>query len=289
MLEGFPGCVRVNPVVDLLVVRKVEVAEGLHGTEGRGLRAKIRAADIDRLNAVADSGVDLLKILEGNLALVLKNFVNVVLAAAGGDVPFRNIANAFRVLEGRRRDDCDIAKRGAAEVANNASARRSGLMRGTNQGVDIFLRDEAELLHIVFRVQLLFVDRLLADNAIEEITSARHAPAGWDAGVALRIDQSITILINRGIKVSGNQHFKTVELPALPALGRNSPLGGAATDSNAVAAHRIQQVFVYLPQHLRRFENAHWVLLKSVVVAQGRHATDVHAGNVGSTEVDRDR
>ncbi len=114
-------------------------------------------------------------------------------------------------------------------------------------------------------------------------------PLGGARGIALRIDQRIAILIDRGIEVSGNQHFKPVELPALPALGGNSPLGGAAKDADHIDAHRIQQVFIQLPQHLRRFDDAHRPLLKSVVVAQRRHATYMYAGNVGSAKVDGDR
>jgi hypothetical protein len=33
MLEGFPFCVRMNPIIDLFVVWEIQVIEGLHGTE----------------------------------------------------------------------------------------------------------------------------------------------------------------------------------------------------------------------------------------------------------------
>ena len=129
VLEGLPGRVGMNPVVDLFVVRKVEIAEGLNGTEGGGLRAEICAADVNRLNAVAYCGVDLLKILEGNLALALKDLVNVVLAAAGGDVPLRNVANSLGMLHEWSWNQRDIAESSSAETGNHAATRGEGLLR----------------------------------------------------------------------------------------------------------------------------------------------------------------
>ncbi len=66
--------------------------------------------------------MDALKILEGDFALALKDLVNVVLAAAGGNVPLGNVANALGMFEAGRRDERDIAERGAAEAGNDAAA-----------------------------------------------------------------------------------------------------------------------------------------------------------------------
>src|SRR5271157_3948957 len=135
MLEGFPWSVRVNPVINLSVVWKVQVTESLHGTEGGGLGAEVRAADEHRMHAVADCGVDALQIPEGNFALTIEDFVDVVLAAAGGHVPFRNVAYALGMFQGWRRDERDIAERGSSKAANHPAARRPSLLRRARQVV----------------------------------------------------------------------------------------------------------------------------------------------------------
>ena len=43
VVEGFPACILVHPVVDLLVIRLVQTAEGGQARERTRLRAEIRA------------------------------------------------------------------------------------------------------------------------------------------------------------------------------------------------------------------------------------------------------
>jgi len=70
----------VNPVVDLFVVWKVQAIEGLHRTEGGGLRAD-PYADEHRLHDMR-SRRGFLQIPDGNLTLALKHLMDVVLTAA---------------------------------------------------------------------------------------------------------------------------------------------------------------------------------------------------------------
>ena len=65
VLEGLPGRVAVDPVVDAPVVGQVELAEGGDRAEGRLLGAEVRAADEDGLDLVADPGEDLLEVRRG--------------------------------------------------------------------------------------------------------------------------------------------------------------------------------------------------------------------------------
>src|SRR5208282_2588343 len=46
MFETFPGCMRMHPVVDALVVREPKLAKGGDRAECRGLGAEIGAADV---------------------------------------------------------------------------------------------------------------------------------------------------------------------------------------------------------------------------------------------------
>src|ERR1035441_3142980 len=124
MLESLPLGVGMDPVVDLLVVREIQVAKGLHRTEGRSLRAKIRPTHEGRLNVVADGGVDALKVLQGNLALALKYPVDVVLAAARGDIPFGNIANALGMFKAGPGNERDVSERCAAKGGDHAAPSR---------------------------------------------------------------------------------------------------------------------------------------------------------------------
>ena len=127
MLEGLPLRVRVDPVVDLLVIGEIQVAQRFDGAECGGLRSEIRAAEIDRLHLVAHCRVDALKIADGDLALALEDLVDVVLAAARGHIPLRNVAYAFWMFEPRPRNMCDVAEPGAAEAGNHAAAGRGRL------------------------------------------------------------------------------------------------------------------------------------------------------------------
>src|ERR1035437_7668416 len=114
----------MDPIVDLLVVREIQAAKRLDRTEGRSLRAKIRAAHECRLNVVANRGVDALKILQGDFALASKHLVDKILAAAGGDIPFRNIANAFGMFEPGPGNERDVSERGSAKRQDDTAACR---------------------------------------------------------------------------------------------------------------------------------------------------------------------
>src|ERR1035441_6524931 len=98
---------------------------------------------------------------------------------------------------------------------------------------EILLRDKDEFFHVVFRIQLLFVKWLLADDAIEEVSVLRHAPARRNGQIAFRIDQSIAVGIDRCIEILRNQVFH------LSVGNPNMVLrGNVPTTSSSIASSR---------------------------------------------------
>src|ERR1017187_3395965 len=154
---------------------------------------------------------------------------------------------------------------------------------------EIFLRDNDEFFHVVFRIQLLFVKWLLADDAIEEVSVLRHAPARRNGQIAFRVDQSIAVGIDRCIEILRNQDFQSIQLPALPFICRESKHGVARECANHIKLHRIQQILIEQPQHLEGLVNPDWSAFETKIVAERSHATDMDAGDGSSTEVDRNR
>ncbi len=143
VLEGLPLRVRVNPIGDLFVIGKVKVLECLHRAERGRLRAEVRSADKHCLNAVADGGVNGLKISDGDLALVREDFMDVILAAAGGDIPLGNVADALGMLERWSRNQRDIAECRASEVGDHAAARLAAARTVRTNVVEVRRRNQS--------------------------------------------------------------------------------------------------------------------------------------------------
>ena len=74
----------------------------------------------------------------------------------------------------------------------------------------VLFAEQRELLQVVFRIQLVLVDRLLADDRVEEVAGLRHAAAGRHRRVALRVHVSIAVFVSRHIELAGHQHFGAV-------------------------------------------------------------------------------
>ena len=96
------------------------------------------------------------------------------------------------MLEERPGNQRNVAKGRAAEAGDRSGARGRSIPRRTRQMVQVLLADGLELLQIVFRVELLFVNRLLANDGVEEVAVPRHAAAWRSRHVALGIDQRVT-------------------------------------------------------------------------------------------------
>ncbi len=192
----------------------------------------------------------------------------------------------FGMLEKRPRDQRNVAEGRAAESGDHSGARGRRIAHRARQVVQILLRDWLELFEIVFRVQPLIVDRLLADDGVKEVAALRHAPARRNGHIALGIDQSVAPGVDRCVEISGHQHFEPVETPALPALSGKAEHGVARKDAHHVDAHRGAQVFLDKGKHLEGLVHANGAFFQAVVVAQRRNATGVNAGDGASAEVD---
>src|ERR1035437_5730883 len=115
VLERLPARFPVNPLVDPAVMRHPKRSEGGGRTEGRVLRAEVRSADVHHVNQVSEPGGDAGQIRQRDLTLPFEHGVHIVAPRGRGNVPFRDVANAFGVLESDRRYLCDIAERRATE------------------------------------------------------------------------------------------------------------------------------------------------------------------------------
>ena len=116
--------------------------------------------------------------------------------------------------------------------------------------------------------------------------AARHAAAGRNCQVAFGINQRIAFGVDRSVEISRNQHFQSIELPAFPFLRRKAEHGIVRINAFHIQSHGNFQIVVQHPQHLERLANAHGALLKTVIVAQGCDAANMHAGDGSSTKID---
>src|ERR1700676_5462337 len=102
--------------------------------------------------------------------------MDVILAAGGGDVPLRDVPYTLGMFQCRTRHKCDVAECGSTKRCAHAGAGGGCRSRRVLQMVEIFQRDFAEFLAIIFRIEYFLTERLLAHNAIKKITAAGHAP-----------------------------------------------------------------------------------------------------------------
>ena len=209
------------------------------------------------------------------------------MAAGGGNIPLCNVAYALGVLQEWSRNQPDIAKCSSAKSRDNSASCRCGRLRGSNDVVQIGLRDWAVLFQIVFWIELLFVDWILTDNAIEEIAVARHTSARRNSHITFGIDQRVPFGVDRSVEVFGNLNIEAIQLPVFPFIGRKSEHRVPRKGAHHIQPHRIHQIFVQRSQHLKRFVNAHQPLFKSIVIAQRCYTAHMHTGGRSSAEVNR--
>ena len=181
------------------VVGQPEVAEGGVGAEGGGLRAEVRAAEEDGVDAVADAGVDALEVLDADLALAREDGLDEVLAAAGGHVPFGDVADALGVLHEGAGDEGDVAEGGAAEGGEDAVSGGVGGVDLAREVLEVGVADGGELLEVVFDGGVVVVEGLLADDGVEEVAAGGHAAGGRDEAIAFGVDEDVAV----GVDVDG--------------------------------------------------------------------------------------
>ena len=113
----------MDPVGDFLMERFEEVPVGFHRDEGAVLLAEVGSCDIDGRHAIPDCGKDSFQIPDSDLALALKDFVNVVAARDRADVPLFDVTNASRMPDPRSWNIRNITETRPSKVGQNGFVR----------------------------------------------------------------------------------------------------------------------------------------------------------------------
>ena len=289
MLEGLPARVLMDPAVDPLVVRRVQLAEGLGRAERAVLRAEIVAADVGDLDRITDPGVDLFEVAQRDVDLLGKHLVQVVLPGDRRHVPLLDVANPARLLQHRRRDQRDVADRRAAQVAGNAVRRILQLGSEARQTVQLGSGDVGKFLGVLVGVEVVFVKRLLPDDRVEEVARLRHLGRRRVVRIAVRIDEDLFVVFG-GNELLGNEHFLAPgRHPLLEVLVPEPEHRARRPQRLGVDAEHFAQVVVDHAEHLVRAEHDRRALLQPVVRAQAFEHRDVDARRRHGTEIERNR
>jgi len=103
------------------------------------------------------------------------------------------------MFQGCSRNIGDISKSGSTKGGNDTAASGPDIVRRAHKVIETLSRDGAELLQVVFRIQLLFLDRILADDVLSKNkTAARHSAAGRSRRIAFWVDQSVAVIVDSG-------------------------------------------------------------------------------------------
>ena len=153
----------------------------------------------------------------------------------------------------------------------------------------VVIGDRAELLEVVRGIEPGLVDRLLADDGVEEETVLRHAAGGRGRAVALGEDERVAVRVLGRPEIPGHEDLgPVVHAPGLPVLVAEAEHRVRAVDALDVDAQGRLEVVVDPAQHLVGLVDLDQALFEAVVLAQTDDALDVHAGDGRAVEVDGD-
>ena len=239
--------------------------------------------DVDRVpDALCDPG----QIGERHPALSLEDLVDVSPPCGGGDVPLSDVANALGMAESGARDQCDVAEGRAAETGNHGASRGAGAPGFALEVIEFLAGDGRELFEVVRRVQAVFVDGVLPDEAVEEVAARRHAGACGNRGVALRVEQGVAVRVDCDIEPAGDEDLEpVVHAEGLPILVGEAEAVHAAEDAGGIDADDILEFVVDFSQELAWVDDTHRTLCEAVMFPQRGHRADVHSGDERGTEV----
>jgi hypothetical protein len=181
-----------------------------------------------------------------------------------------SVPYAARALQERRRNEGDVPEGQPAEGGHDGPARGPGFFRPGLEIVEVRVGDRPELLHVVGRVELVLLDRRLADDGVEEV-SVLGQPARRRCGaIALGEDQGVALGIPDRLEMGRHQDFGTVvQSPGRPAFV-------------AVAEHRLLDQ----SEHLIWLVDFDRTALQAVALAQRDDDLGVDAGDGRSSEID---
>ena len=152
--------------------------------------------------------------------------------------------------------------------------------------IQILIRDQAELLQIIFRIKLVLVDHRLPDDGIEEEAVGRHLPAGRRRHVSFREDEHVPIGFHPGVEMFRDQnHLPPGSLELLVVLVRKTKERLVGNNTHSVDPHCIGQVFLHFPEHLVGFAHSDGALFQPVVITQQFHAGHMDARHRRAPEI----
>jgi hypothetical protein len=200
-----------------------------------------------------------LEVLDRHLGLPLEHGVNETRASGRADVPLLDVADSARALESDARHERDVAERQPAEAAEQRTVRRRPQPLGQRSIVPQFAAvDERELLGVVRRVQARLVDRLLADDRVEEVAAGWHQCARRDAPVVFRPLTKLAAQLVGRIEVQRHEHWRAVgQRPWLERRLREPEHRARSVQADGVHAQRARKVRRDLAEHLVGLDDLH--------------------------------
>ena len=289
MLEGFPGCVRVHPGVEFLVVAKPEVAERFFRTKERLLRSEIRTAEINHVNGVAENVVYFLQIGQRDFELTFKDRVNVPASGHRGNVPLGNVANPFRMFELRSGNGADVPEAGTADAENDAASRCLAGIALSAKRDQRLVGNRLELFEIVFHPKRRVVDRLLTNDSIEEKAGFRHLPRRRNAAIAAGIEEHVRFGFINLKTIADQNDLSPGRSPFLPVFVLVAELRPGRKDAARRHAECVEQIVVGQAEHLARLMHLDRFLFQAVVPAQPGQTGNVYPRHRRRTEIKRQR
>lgn len=164
---------------------------------------------------------------------------------------------------------------------------------------EVHRREQAEFFEVVFRIQMILINRRLADERVKEVSAFGHVRRGRRGEIAFGIHEPATVGGWRDIEVARHQAGRAIEererFPAGSFVTENIL---ARPDANDIHAERRAEFSVHLGKHLVRFVNARrrggrpdQPLLELVddgsVDAGNPSATEVHTNAIGLAMIQR--
>ena len=172
------------------------------------------------------------------------------------------------MFQKRGRDKGNIADRRAPEGCHYGTA---GLIRRRHlapKPAKIILGNRPEFLQVVRRVELRFVNRLLADNRIEEEPARRHVAAGGGGRVSFRIDRQPAFRVLGDVELSRHKDLLPPRHPhLLPVISGKAEHRVAWRNADGVDSQDFAQVVVDRTEHLIGFPDANEPFLQPIVVS----------------------
>src|SRR5210317_2227881 len=99
MLEGFPICIGMDPIIKLFVVGEIHFLQGIYAAKLRILCSKVCTTQENGVNIIANCSIKLFQVLNGNITLFLENSMYIFGTHNHRHVPLSHITYPFWVFQ----------------------------------------------------------------------------------------------------------------------------------------------------------------------------------------------